>query len=72
MGYLIFMVIGLLLLVAFIIGTARQKRSKSGRISSEGTAILREEPSADEPTPARSVTASPSTAERAQKRTPPA
>jgi hypothetical protein len=72
MGYLVFIVLGFVLLVAFVIGATRNKHPKTGRISSGGTAILREEPAADEPTPARSATASPSTADHAQKHAPPA
>jgi hypothetical protein len=72
MGYLVFMLLGGVLLVAFFIVVASQKRPKSGRIDSEGTAIVRETPSADEPTPARSETAESARAAEAQKRTPPA
>jgi hypothetical protein len=72
MGYLVFMLLGGVLLVAFIIAVASQKRPKTGRIASKGTAIIRETPSADEPTPARSDTTESARADEAQKRTPPA
>jgi hypothetical protein len=72
MGYLIFMLLGGALLIAYILGVASQKRPKSGRIDSKGTAIIRETPLADEVTPARSDTTEPARADRAQKRTPPA
>lgn len=73
MGYLV----GILLLAAlgvvlFILAASRSRRVAGGRISSHGQAILREEPSADEPTPGRSSTATPEEREGAQKRTPPA
>ena len=72
MGYIIAFVIGLVVLVAFFVIAASNKRPKQGRISSGGTAILREEPSADAPTPGRSVTATKSEVDAAGKRTPPA
>jgi hypothetical protein len=72
MGYILAIFIGVLVVAIFALIAARNKRPKSGRISSDGQAILREEPSADEPTPGRSVTASPGEASRAEKRTPPA
>jgi hypothetical protein len=64
--------IGIVLLITAIIAATRSKRPKQGRVSGEGTAILREQPSADAPTPARSVTASPAEKSEAEKRTPPA
>jgi hypothetical protein len=72
MGYIILLVVGAVLLVVFAVGAGRTQKAKTGRISSKGDAILREKPSADEPTPARSVTASPAEVRRAEKATPPA
>ena len=72
MGYILILMLGVVLMaVAVIIGT-RNKRPKQGRISGEGTAILREQPSADEPNPAQSATASQAEVRNAEKRTPPA
>jgi hypothetical protein len=73
MGYLL--AIGLLVvlgIVLFVLAASRSRHATSGRVSSHGQAILREQPSADEPTPGRSATATPEEREGAQKRTPPA
>ena len=72
MGYILAIFIGVLLVAAFALIAARNKRPKSGRISSDGQAILREEPSADTPTPAKSVTATNAEVKAAENRTPPA
>jgi hypothetical protein len=72
MGYLVFLVLGLLVVAAMVVVGVRNKRPAQGRISSDGTAILREEPSADAPTPAKSVIATNSEVKAADKRTPPA
>jgi hypothetical protein len=72
MGYLAVALIGLVLLVALAVAASHNRKPKQGRISGDGTAILREQPSADEPTPARSATASQSEVRNAEKRTPPA
>lgn len=72
MGYIAAFVIGFVLLIAFAVVAASNRRPKQGRISSGGTAILREEPSADAPTPGRSVTATKSEVNKAGKQTPPA
>lgn len=70
MGYIAAGVIALLVLGLIFAGLMMRGKS-SGRIPAK-TAILREEPSADAPTPAASVTATPGEADRAQKKTPPA
>ncbi len=72
MGYILVIVVGVVLVVVFVVGAAKNKAPKSGRISSDGQAILREEPSADAPTPGRSVTASRNEVKQAEKKTPPA
>ena len=72
MGYILVIFVGVVLLVVFVVGASKNKRPKTGRIDSKGQAILREVPSADEPTPARSATASPAEVRQAEKKTPPA
>jgi len=70
MGYIAAGIITLLVLGLVLAGLLRRGKP-AGRIPAK-TAILREEPSADAPTPAASVTATPGEADRAQKKTPPA
>jgi hypothetical protein len=72
MGYLAVFIVGVFVLVVLVIAATHNRKPKQGRISGEGTAILRDQPSADEPTPARSVTASSSEIRKAEKHTPPA
>jgi hypothetical protein len=71
MGYIAFVILALLLLAFGVVIAVRGKRPPSGRIEGHG-AILREEPSADAPTPARSSTAAPDERAAADKHTPPA
>lgn len=71
MGYLLVLILGVVLM-GVIIAATRGKQPKQGRISSEGTAILRDQPSADAPTPGRSVMATSSQVKAAEKHTPPA
>ncbi len=72
MGYIVVIIVGVVLVVAFVVVASKNKRPKSGRIDSGGEAILREEPSADAPTPGRSVTATHGEVRQAEKKTPPA
>ncbi len=72
MGYIVVIFVGVALMVVFVVVASKNKAPKTGRISSDGQAILREEPSADAPTPGRSVTASRSEVKQAEKKTPPA
>ena len=71
MGYIAAGLIALFVLGIVFAGLLRRRGAPSGRIAAS-TAILREEPSADEPTPARSSIASRGEAERAERKTPPA
>lgn len=70
MGYILALGVMVILLV-FAMGFMMRSGKPSGRVKGD-RAILREEPSADAPTPGNSNTASRAEAATAQKHTPPA
>jgi hypothetical protein len=72
MGYIIAGTFAVALLIAALLLVWSGARPK-GRISGKGpSASMQQEPAADEPTPARSATASNAQVTAAQKRVPPA
>lgn len=70
MGYILALGI-LVILLVFAMGFLMRSGKQSGRIEGKGE-ILREEPSADAPTPAASSTADKHEVETSQRHTPPA
>jgi hypothetical protein len=70
-GYTIAIIVGLIILGFVIALLGGGKTRPTGRISSDKP-VTRDEPSADEPTPGRSITADPQQTRAAQQHTPPA
>lgn len=73
MGHLLVFLLSFALLVLLVAGLAglKARKTSSGTLPSERP-VARDKPSADEATPAASVTASPEQRENARRHTPPA
>jgi hypothetical protein len=73
MGHLLVLFLSVGLLILLVVGLAGMKARKtgSGTLPSDKP-VAREKPSADEATPAASVTATPAQRENARRHTPPA
>ena len=70
MGYLLVLLFGAVLVVIFIVGLAQSGSKLDNGMENARLQGLRAKPSADEPTPGRSVTASRRQQENAQRHTP--
>jgi hypothetical protein len=70
-GYILAIMIGLVL-VAFVVAALSRAGPREGGCGQHPSVSLESEPAADEPTPDRSVTASPRKVEAARRHTPPA
>lgn len=72
MGYIIVGVLFVMLLGLVFIVVARSTKKPARGTLTEGVPVVRDKPSADEPTPGRSALASDRQEEKARRHTPPA